>query len=54
MIINQYSINHISFIAQDPDDLNVFAYITRDERTRKNYCHVFKAKSTVKFLKKYF
>ncbi|XP_066928058.1 ankyrin repeat and sterile alpha motif domain-containing protein 1B-like isoform X2 [Clytia hemisphaerica] len=46
MIINQYSINNISFIAQDPDDLNVFAYITRDEMTRKNYCHVFKAKST--------
>ncbi|XP_065644273.1 ankyrin repeat and SAM domain-containing protein 1A isoform X2 [Hydra vulgaris] len=46
LIISQYAINHISFCAQDPDDMNVFAYITRDEHTMQSYCHVFRAETT--------
>lgn len=42
MIIGQYAINNISYCAQDPENLNVFAYITRDEITRKHYCHVLR------------
>lgn len=53
MIINSYAINHISFCAQDPTNPNLFAYITRDELTRKNYCHVFKAQSTVRYFNGY-
>lgn len=45
MIISQYPINHISFCAQDPGDSHVIAYITRDQHTRKNYCHVFRTDS---------
>ena len=47
MIISQYDIVHISFCAQDPDDMNVFAYITRDQHTMKSYCHVFRAETEV-------
>jgi len=45
MIISQYSMNNISFCTEDPNDFQVFAYITRDQQTKKNYCHVFKAES---------
>ncbi|XP_065646667.1 ankyrin repeat and sterile alpha motif domain-containing protein 1B isoform X4 [Hydra vulgaris] len=46
LIISQYVISHISFCAQDPDDMSVFAYITRDEHTMQSYCHVFRAETT--------
>ena len=47
MVISQYAMNNISFVSEDPRDQHVFAYITRDEQTRKNYCHVFRGEDTV-------
>eukprot|EP00795_Rhopilema_esculentum_P011628 gene11628-21870_t len=40
--ISSYDIRYISYCAQDPDDLSIFAYITKDAKTGKHYCHVFK------------
>ena len=48
MVISQYAMNNISFVSEDPRDQHVFAYITRDEQTRKNYCHVFRGEDTVR------
>lgn len=48
MVISQYAMNNISFVSEDPRDQHVFAYITRDEQTRKNYCHVFRGENTVR------
>ena len=45
MVISQYAINNISYCAQDTLELDIFAYITRDECTHKHYCHVFKVKT---------
>ena len=48
-IISSYDIRYISYCAQDPDDLSVFAYITKDAGNAKHYCHVFKASNIVSF-----
>jgi len=48
-IISSYDIRYISYCAQDPDDLSVFAYITKDAGNAKHYCHVFKANNIVSF-----
>ncbi|XP_006819453.1 ankyrin repeat and sterile alpha motif domain-containing protein 1B-like [Saccoglossus kowalevskii] len=45
VVITEHAIRNISCAAQDPDDLKVFAYITRDDRVKKEYCHVFSVKS---------
>ena len=45
--ISNYDIRYISYCAQDPEDLAIFAYITKDAKTGKHYCHVFKAASLV-------
>ncbi|XP_077994290.1 ankyrin repeat and SAM domain-containing protein 1A-like isoform X2 [Glandiceps talaboti] len=41
MVITDHSIKNISCAAQDPADLKTFAYITRDSKVNKHYCHVF-------------
>ena len=33
---------NISYITQDPEDRRVFAYIAKDAKTDKHYCHVFR------------
>jgi len=38
---------NISYITQDPEDRKVFAYIAKDAKTEKHYCHVFRVESTV-------
>eukprot|EP00794_Sanderia_malayensis_P018059 gene18059-19868_t len=43
-VISSYDIRNISYCAQDPSDLTIYAYITKDTATGKHYCHVFKAK----------
>ncbi|XP_070566110.1 ankyrin repeat and SAM domain-containing protein 1A-like isoform X2 [Ptychodera flava] len=40
-IITDHSIRNISCAAQDPAELRTFAYITRDNKVDKHYCHVF-------------
>ncbi|KAJ8259599.1 hypothetical protein GJAV_G00171270 [Gymnothorax javanicus] len=40
-VIAEHEIRNISCAAQDPDDLSTFAYITKDLRSSRHYCHVF-------------
>ena len=38
---------NISYITQDPEDRRVLAYIAKDAKTEKHYCHVFRVDSFV-------
>ncbi|XP_066275704.1 ankyrin repeat and SAM domain-containing protein 1A-like isoform X3 [Branchiostoma lanceolatum] len=45
MMVSEHEIRNISCAAQDANDLHVFAYITKDMKTGKHYCHVFSVNS---------
>ncbi|XP_078667652.1 uncharacterized protein LOC144909502 isoform X1 [Branchiostoma floridae x Branchiostoma belcheri] len=45
MMVSEHEIRNISCAAQDAHDLHVFAYITKDMKTGKHYCHVFSVNS---------
>ncbi|XP_071481318.1 uncharacterized protein [Diadema antillarum] len=45
MVITEHEICNISCVAQDSDDLKTFAYITKDSKHEKLYCHVFTVKT---------
>jgi len=45
-VICEHEIGNIFCACQDGDDLNYFAYITKDLDTDRHYCHVFMVKST--------
>lgn len=44
-VICDHEIGNIFCACQDTDNLNFFAYITRDIETGQHYCHVFSVKS---------
>ena len=46
-VICEHDIGNIFCACQDGDNMNYFAYITREMDTEKNYCHVFCVASTV-------
>lgn len=43
----QHEIRNIDCACQDADDLDYFAYITKDHHTGLHYCHVFNVGSMV-------
>ncbi|XP_052239797.1 protein phosphatase 1 regulatory subunit 12A-like isoform X3 [Dreissena polymorpha] len=45
-VICDHEIGNIFCACQDSDNLNFFAYITRDIQTVQHYCHVFSVKSS--------
>ena len=45
--VSNHDIRNISYITQDPEDRRVFAYIAKDAKTDKHYCHVFRMDSIV-------
>ncbi|KAL4224939.1 Ankyrin repeat and sterile alpha motif domain-containing protein 1B [Mactra antiquata] len=45
-VICDHEIGNIFCACQDTDNLNFFAYITRDIQTGQHYCHVFSVKSS--------
>ncbi|XP_053385251.1 ankyrin repeat and sterile alpha motif domain-containing protein 1B-like isoform X2 [Mercenaria mercenaria] len=45
-VICDHEIGNIFCACQDTDNLNFFAYITRDIETGQHYCHVFSVKSS--------
>ena len=47
-VVSEHDIDNIFCACQDGDDLTVFAYITRDLKTEKHHCHVFRVDSTVR------
>ena len=46
-MICEHDIGNIFCACQDGDNMNYFAYITREMDTERNYCHVFCVSSTV-------
>ena len=46
-MVSYHDMRNISYITQDPEDRTVFAYIAKDAKTEKHYCHVFRVESTV-------
>ncbi|XP_014668529.1 PREDICTED: ankyrin repeat and SAM domain-containing protein 1A-like isoform X2 [Priapulus caudatus] len=47
MVIAEHAIRNINCACQDADDLNYFAYITKDlDKAEQHYCHAFSVKST--------
>ena len=47
IMVSYHDMRNISYITQDPEDRKVFAYIAKDAKTEKHYCHVFRVESTV-------
>ncbi|XP_074660814.1 uncharacterized protein LOC141913248 isoform X2 [Tubulanus polymorphus] len=45
-VICEHEIGNIFCACQDADDMNFFAYITKDLQTGHHYCHVFRVKTT--------
>ena len=41
-MVSHHEMRNISYITQDPEDRRVFAYIAKDAKTDKHYCHVFR------------
>jgi Phosphotyrosine interaction domain (PTB/PID) len=48
--ICEHEIRNIDCACQDADDLSHFAYITKDQQTQENYCHVFNVFKMVSFV----
>jgi hypothetical protein len=48
--ICEHEIRNIDCACQDADDLSHFAYITKDQQTHENYCHVFNVFKMVSFV----
>lgn len=46
-MVSFHAIRDVSFCTSDIEDQNVFAYITKDRDSGKNYSHVFVANSQV-------
>lgn len=46
IMVSNHDMRNISYITQDPEDRRVFAYIAKDAKTDKHYCHVFKMDSS--------
>ncbi|KAL9955552.1 hypothetical protein ACROYT_G036890 [Oculina patagonica] len=46
IMVSYHDMRNISYITQDPEDRKVFAYIAKDAKTEKHYCHVFRVEST--------
>ena len=46
-MVSYHDMNNISYITQDPEDRRVLAYIAKDAKTEKHYCHVFRVDSFV-------
>lgn len=47
IMVSYHDMRNISYITQDPEDRKVFAYIAKDGKTEKHYCHVFRVETTV-------
>ena len=47
-VICEHDIGNIFCACQDGDNMNYFAYITRELDTENNYCHVFCVPNTVR------
>ncbi|CAG2120580.1 unnamed protein product, partial [Medioppia subpectinata] len=47
VMVCEHSIRNIQCICQDSEDLNHFAYITKELETNNHYCHVFSSNNTV-------
>lgn len=45
-LVCEHEIRNIHCACQDTDDLNHFAYITKEHQTTNHYCHVFRAQNT--------
>ncbi|XP_064602362.1 ankyrin repeat and SAM domain-containing protein 1A-like isoform X2 [Liolophura sinensis] len=45
-VVCEHEIGNIFCACQDPENLNFFAYITKDRETSKHYCHVFSVSRT--------
>lgn len=45
IMVSYHDMNNISYITQDPEDRRVLAYIAKDAKTEKHYCHVFRVDS---------
>ena len=50
-MVSYHDMRNISYITQDPEDKRVFAYIAKDAKTDKHYCHVFRVESNVSRLR---
>ena len=50
-VVSIHAIRDVSCCAPDIEDKRVFAYITKDRATGKNYSHVFMADSQVSVAK---
>ena len=46
-MVSNHEMRNISYITQDPEDRRVFAYIAKDAKTDKHYCHVFRMDASV-------
>ncbi|CAG2179437.1 unnamed protein product, partial [Oppiella nova] len=46
VMVCEHSIRNIQCICQDSEDLNHFAYITKELETNNHYCHVFSSNNT--------
>ena len=46
-MVSYHDMKNISYITQDPEDRRVLAYIAKDAKTEKHYCHVFRVDSFV-------
>jgi len=45
IMVSYHDTRNISYITQDPEERRVFAYIAKDAKTEKHYCHVFRVDS---------
>lgn len=49
-LVCEHEIRNIDCACQDADDLNHFAYITKDHHTSSHYSHVFSVSSMVRLI----
>ncbi|XP_048585041.1 ankyrin repeat and sterile alpha motif domain-containing protein 1B isoform X2 [Nematostella vectensis] len=42
LLVSHHDMKNVSYITQDPEDKCVFAYIAKDAKIDKHYCHVFR------------
>ncbi|XP_031548747.1 ankyrin repeat and SAM domain-containing protein 1A-like [Actinia tenebrosa] len=45
-VVSNHQMCNVSYITQDPEDKRVFAYIAKDAKVNKHYCHVFRVDQT--------
>ncbi|KAK3699169.1 hypothetical protein QZH41_011871 [Actinostola sp. cb2023] len=42
LVVSNHQMSNVSYITQDPENKRIFAYIAKDAKVNRHYCHVFR------------